>query len=108
MLGAINLDDKFGSRRDEINNVWAYRPLPFKLNVAQLLAPEVIPKLLLGVGHITTQASRERLQVRTIIQHRESPSIPLFQRAEGKSPSIPLFQRAEGKSPSIPLFQRGK
>ena len=58
MLTAVHFDDQVNRGRPKIRDERSQWPLPVKLDVAQLPATYVPPKLQLGIGHAFAQASR--------------------------------------------------
>ena len=58
MLTAVHFDDQVNRGRPKIRDERSPWPLPVKLDVTQLPATYMPPKLQLGIGHAFAQASR--------------------------------------------------
>jgi len=54
MLTAIHFNDQRPLYTDEIDNIGAYRFLPFELEAGTTMAAQVIPKLVFRIGHVAT------------------------------------------------------
>jgi hypothetical protein len=59
MVIAIQLNNQFRRRTEEIRNIGAYWLLPAKAQATEFLAPQQIPKLAFGICRVATNVSRK-------------------------------------------------
>ena len=99
VLATVQFDDQLSCRCIEIHDVLSQWNLPVKLNAADLVTPNAEPQSLFGIGHVTAQPTRIRLQMVGIRSHPGIRSADLLPYEDG------IFLDPSKKKPSARIAQ---